>query len=319
MARLLTEAQVTGLLTMQEALEAVEEAFRILGTAGGTCRPRVRLPVPEGLLHVMPAAAPTLGVMGLKAYATLRGTARFAILLFHTKTGRLLAVIEADRLGQMRTGAASGVATKHMARADAGTVGIYGTGWQARSQLQAVCAVRPIKRIKVYGRNPERRTSFAEEMSRLLTVEVTPVDRPEEVARGTQILITATNAKVPVLLGEWIEEGCHVNAIGSNSLQRVEIDAEVVRRASLVVVDSAEQARIECGDLVAPIEQGIITWEQIHELAEVVSGKLPGRRDDRQITLFESQGIAMEDVATAARVLSKAEAQGIGQIWEGTP
>ncbi len=312
MALVLTEADVTALLPMSVALEAAEEVFRWQGEGRLTNRSRVRLPVPGGLLHVMAAALPEGRVMGLKAYATVRGGAKFVVLLFSAETGALLAVIEADRLGQMRTGAASGVATKHLARADADRVGCYGTGWQAGSQLEAVCAVRPVREVRVYGRDPERRKRFAESLAQTLAVPVVPADRPEAAAEGASILVTITSSKTPVLEGAWIEAGAHVNAAGSNALARAEIDVEAVRRASLIVTDSLEQAQVECGDLVAAIEQGVIGWDAVHELGEIVAGKHPGRQRASDITLFESQGVAMEDVAVAVRVVARARAQGIG-------
>jgi len=312
-ALLLTEQDVARLLPMDLALEAVEEAFRWQGQGKVVNRPRVRLKVPGGLLHVMPAAAPEARVMGLKAYATSRGGARFVVLLFSAESGELLAVMEADRLGQMRTGAASGVATRYLARPDAETVGIYGTGWQARSQLEAVSAVRKIREVRAYGRDPERRQAFAREMAGRLGVPVIPVERPEEAARGASILVTITNSRTPVLQGAWLEPGAHVNAAGSNALERAELDVEAVRRAALIVVDSLEQARLECGDLVAPIEQGATRWEAIRELGEVVAGNHPGRPGPEAITLFESQGVAMEDVAVAVRVWERARAEGVGQ------
>jgi ornithine cyclodeaminase/alanine dehydrogenase len=185
MALLLTETDVTSLLTMSLALEAVEEAFRWQGESKLTNRPRVRLPVPGGLLHVMPAALPEARVMGLKAYATVRGRAKFVVLLFSAESATLLAVIEADRLGQMRTGAASGVATRYLARPDADRVGCYGTGWQARSQLEAVCAVRRVREVRVYGRDAARRARFAEEMSGVLGVPVARLSsrRPRPATR----------------------------------------------------------------------------------------------------------------------------------------
>jgi ornithine cyclodeaminase/alanine dehydrogenase-like protein (mu-crystallin family) len=311
-ALLLTEADVTALLTMPLALEAVEEAFRWQGEGRLTSRPRVRLPVPGGLLHVMPAAVPPARAMGLKAYATVRGQARFVVLLFSADTGALDAVIEADRLGQVRTGAASGVATRHLARPDADRVGCYGTGWQARSQLEAVCAVRPVREVRAYGRDGERRRRFAAEMTAGLGVPVTPVDRPEDAARGASIVVTITSARTPVLEGRWLEPGVHVNAAGSNALQRAELDVEAVARAGLVVTDSLEQARLECGDLVEPLARGVLTWEAVRELGEVVAGRHPGRRGPDEITLFESQGVALEDVAVAARLVPLARAGGVG-------
>lgn len=312
MALLLTESDVAALLPMSLALEAVEEVFRWQGEGRLTNRPRVRLPVGGGLLHVMPAALPEARVMGLKAYATVRGGTKFVVLLFSADSGALLAVIEADRLGQTRTGAASGVATKYLARPDADRVGCYGTGWQARSQLEAVCAVRPVREIRVYGRDAARRTRFAEEMARTLGVPVTPVEQPDAAAREASILVTITSSRTPVLEGRWIAAGAHVNAAGSNGLQRAELDVEAVRRTDLIVTDSIEQARVECGDLVAALEQGVVRWDDVHELGEVVAGQHPGRTRADAITLFESQGVAIEDVAVAARIVSRARERGLG-------
>jgi alanine dehydrogenase len=312
-ALLLTEADVTTLLPMSLALEAVEEVFRWQGEGKLANRPRVRLPVPGGLLHVMPAAVPEARVMGLKAYATVRGSAKFVVLLFSTESGALLAVIEADRLGQVRTGAASGVATRHLARPDADRVGCYGTGWQARSQLEAVCQVRRVREVRVYARDAARRGRFAEEMSGTLGMAVTPVDHPEAAARDASIVITITSARTPVLEGRWLAPGAHVNAAGSNALQRAELDVEAVRRAALVVTDSVEQARLECGDLVAPIEQGLLRWEDVRELGEIVTGRHPGRSAREEITLFESQGVAMEDVAVGARLPARARERQVGR------
>ena len=220
--------------------------------------------------------------MGLKSYATVRGGAKFVVLLFSAETGALLAVIEADKLGQMRTGAASGVATKHLARPDADRVGCYGTGWQARSQLEAVCAVRRVREVRVYGRDAERRARFAEEMGALLGVPVVAVDRPEAAARGrVDPRDDHRDRRRPCSRERWIEPGAHVNAAGSNALQRAELDVEAVRRAGLIVTDSLEQARVECGDLVAALEQGVIRWEDVHELGEVVAGRRPGRTQAR--------------------------------------
>jgi ornithine cyclodeaminase/alanine dehydrogenase-like protein (mu-crystallin family) len=313
MALLLTETDVTSLLTMSLALEAVEEAFRWQGESKLTNRPRVRLPVPGGLLHVMPAALPEARVMGLKAYATVRGRAKFVVLLFSAESATLLAVIEADRLGQMRTGAASGVATRYLARPDADRVGCYGTGWQARSQLEAVCAVRRVREVRVYGRDAARRARFAEEMSGVLGVPVRPAEQPEAAARDASILITITSSRTPVLEGRWIAPGTHVNAAGSNALQRAELDVEAVRRAAVIVTDSLEQARVECGDLVAPLEQGVVRWEDVHELGEIVAGTRPGRQRPDDVTLFESQGVALEDVAVAVRVVARARERQVGQ------
>jgi alanine dehydrogenase len=320
MALLLRETDVTELLDIETAIAAVEEVLRDQAEGLATNRPRQRVAAPTSQLHVMAAAARRLGVCGLKAYITSRKGARFLVLLYDSDSGDLLAIMEADRLGQMRTGAASGVATKYMARSDADTVGIFGTGWQAESQLMAVCAVKQIKSIKAYSRNAERREAFARKMSATLQIEVTPVKSPEEAARGQSIIITATNAREPVLNGDWIEAGAHINAIGSNFLSKRELDLEAVRRASVIAVDSIEQSRLESGDLLPAIERGLINWESVVELGRIVAGQVRGRINDSDITIFKSSGIALEDISTALRVYNLARERGIGQqieLWTG--
>lgn len=318
MALLLREQDVTELLDMETALAAVEEVLRDQATGEATNRPRNRVAAPTSQMHFMAAGDKRLGVYGFKTYTVSRKGARFLVMLYESATGDLLAMMEADKLGQMRTGAATGVATKYMARADADTVGIYGTGWQAESQLMAVCAVRNIKSVKAYSRSPEHRKAFAEKMTAQLGVEVTGVETPEEAARNQAILITITSGREPVLKGEWIEKGAHINAAGSNFLSKAEIDVEAVRRASVIAADSIEQSKIEAGDLLPAIERGIIGWENIIELGQIVAGHNNGRTSDDQITLFKSSGIALEDISTALRVYNLAKERGIGEniiLW----
>ena len=320
MTLLLREEHVTELLDMDTAITAVEEVLRDQAEGQATNRPRYRVAMPASQLHVMAAGDKRLGVTGLKAYSASRKGARFLVLLYDAESGDMLAMIEADRLGQMRTGAASGVATRYMARADANTVGIYGTGWQAESQLMAVCAVRQIKSIAVYGRNAERRDAFARKMTSLLRVEVAEANSPEEAARGQSIVITATSAREPVLKGEWIDPGTHLNVVGSNFLSKSEVDVETVKRASIIAVDSIEQSRIEAGDLMPAVERGVISWESVSELGRVVAGRDPGRTSDDEITLFKSNGLALEDISTALRVYNLARERGVGEeiaLWRG--
>jgi alanine dehydrogenase len=254
-----------------------------------------------------------LGYAGLKTYTSVEGRVRFLVLLYGGD-GQLLAMIEADRLGQLRTGAASAVATKHMARHESSKLGIFGTGFQARSQLLAICAVRPIKTVLAYSRDPERREKFCQEMMAELTgTSVQPAATPEGAAREMDIVVTATNSKEPVLKSEWISKGTHINAIGGNFLSKQELDVATVGKSACVVVDSLEQARLESGDLARAAEAESFYWEDARELGLVVIGEFPGREDDQEITLFESQGIALEDVALAARVYEQALKTGIGE------
>jgi ornithine cyclodeaminase/alanine dehydrogenase-like protein (mu-crystallin family) len=308
----LTEADVQQLLTMDLALSAVDAAFRKISLDEAVNIPRSRCQTDAAMLHVLPAAAKTLGALGLKAYTTGKFPAHFQVLLFDPKLGHLTAIIEADYLGQVRTGAASGVATKKLARRDAQRIGLYGTGKQARTQLEAVCKVRTISSVSVYSPNEDRRNAFAHEMTARCQVPVTPVADPALAARDQDIVITATTAREPVLLGEWLSPGCHLNIIGSNFLAKSEIDVEVIRRSSLICVDSKDQARGEAGDFVLALEQGVLHWSDVREFAHVLVGRYPGRETPEDITLFKSLGLGIEDVAVAVRLLEFARERGVG-------
>lgn len=312
----LTEDDVRQLLTMDVALPAVEAAFRKLALDEAENVPRQRCQTDQVMLHVLPAAAKTLGALGFKAYTTSRAGAKFHVTLFDPKVGGMTALLQADYLGQMRTGAASGVATKKLARPDAATVGLYGTGKQARTQLLAICRVRKISRVHVYSRDESRRKQFAEQMSQECGTEVVPVATPEEAAKGLDIVITATTNREPVLRGEWLAEGTHVNLIGSNFLAKTEADVEVFRRATVVTVDSKEQAKLEAGDFVAALREGVLHWANIHELSQVLIGRYPGRQSPCDITVFKSLGLGIEDIAVAAKLVELARQQGVGRELE---
>jgi alanine dehydrogenase len=313
----LTEQDVTQLLTMDETIIAVEAVFKSYATGQASNQSRRRVRAGGGTLNVMSGAVANIGgyagLLGTKAYTVTRTGYRFVVNLFDAMTGELLAFVEADKLGQMRTGAASGVATKYLAQPDAQTVGLYGTGWQASSQLAAVCGVRTIKSVKVYGRNPEKRGQFCERMKAELQLDdITPVEQLEAAAEA-DIVCTITTAREPVLQGAWLQAGAHVNAAGANSVLRREFDDETVKRAAFICADSVEQAHIEAGELIVPIEKGILNWEAVHELRYVVNGDLKGRQDNNDITIFKSLGLAIEDVAAAAVVYRKAVEQKIGK------
>jgi alanine dehydrogenase len=312
MAIFLRETDVETLTTLDMAIEAVEQAFRFQGEENADNSPRRRCRVDHSMLHVMSASLPTLGFAGLKTYLSVAGETRFAVLLYRQE-GQLVAVMEAGRLGQVRTGAATAVATKHMARRESSRLGIFGTGFQARSQVQAVCSVRPIETVLAYSRDPDNREKFCKEMTEILGIGVYPAAAPEEAAKEVDIIVTATTSKEPVFKGEWVAGGTHINAIGANFISKQEIDVETVRRSACVVVDSFEQAMLESGDLARAAETEAFYWEDARELGLVVIGEFPGREDDIEITLFESQGIALEDVALAARIYQRALDSGIGE------
>ena len=313
---LLTEEEVRQVLTMDLALEAVEGGLRRLALDEGQNVPRSRVQTDHAMLHVMSASAKTLGALGSKLYITSKKNAHFHVALYDAKTATMLALIQADYLGQMRTGAASGVASQYMARPEASEVGLFGSGKQARTQLQAICRVRKISHVQVYSPNENNRRRFAEEMSEVCDTEIEPVPRPEMAAEDKDIIITATNSREPVFKGSWIAEGTHINAVGSNFLTKAELDPVAVRCCSSIVVDSKDQARLEAGDFVQALEEGSIHWSNIHELGQVIVGRYTGRAHPEDITLFKSLGIAMEDVAVAAKVYEKAKAARLGRLVE---
>jgi ornithine cyclodeaminase/alanine dehydrogenase-like protein (mu-crystallin family) len=312
----LTEDDVRGLLTMDTAIEAVEAGLRKMALEEAVNVPRARCQTDHAMLHVLPAAAKTLGVLGFKAYVTSRTGTRFHVTVYDGKTGEMLSVMQADYLGQVRTGAASAVATKHLARKDATTVGVFGAGKQARTQLLGVSRVRKLTRAVVWSPTEERREAFAREMTAACGVDVITAGSPEEAARGLDIVCTATAAREPVLFGQWISPGQHLNVIGSNFLAKTEIDVEVVKRATAVVIDSKDQGRLEAGDLVAALDQGVLEWIDVTELGRIVALRAPGRQSAEDVTLFKSLGLGLEDIAVAIRVYEKAKAAGVGRWVE---
>ncbi len=309
----LTEDDVSRLLSMDDAIREVEAGLQALGEDKAENRPRQRVHGAHAILNVMVASWPSRGYYGFKYYTASKEGIRFWVHLFDGSTGALAAVIEANRLGQRRTGAASGVATKYLARADASVVGLLGTGWQAEGQLEAVAAVRSVSRVRCTSRNPVHRSAFADRMGKHLGIDVVAVDSSEEVVRGADIVVAATSSPEPVIRGAWLEPGVHVNAIGANRMESRELDDDVVRRSTLVAVDSIEQARAEAGDVVGPIRDGILAWDHVRGIGDIVAGRSPGRQSSEDITLFKSLGIAVEDMAVAAFVYERARERGIGK------
>ena len=316
MTLLLSESDVRSVLTMPDTVACVEAATKAHGLAQARNLPRERVKLPRGTLHILAGAdlsGESGGYVGLKAYTSFREGTRFLTLLYGAENGRLLALIESDYLGMMRTGAASGVATKYLARADADTLAIFGTGWQARGQVLAIAEVRSLKQVRVFSRDAAHRQTFADELSGEIAAELVSCESPAEALDGASIVATATTAREPVFPADAVADGTHVNAAGSNALIRREIDERLVRRAGLVVVDSRSQARLECGDLLIPAERGWLDWDQLVELSAVVAGQARGRQSDSEVTLFESQGLGLQDVAVAGHVYQKAVDAGLGQ------
>ena len=300
----ISEQQVLDLLPMGECVQRMHECFAALGRGEAQNLPRRRLFVPTGtVMHELAGAWG--GYLGTKVYATnvKKGAMYFHVLLYNAETAEPLALIEANHLGQIRTGAASGAATALLAPPEVNKVALIGSGFQAWTQLEAVLAVRKPRQISVFSRKNENRRIFADKASQAFGVETTAASTAEECVRGAQIVITATYAKDPILESEWVEAGAHVNASGSNQATRREIPTELVRRAALIVVDSLEQARTEAGDLLLAVPESEWGSLPLMELSAIASAaqftRPPG------ITIFESLGLGVEDVAAAALVYEK--------------
>jgi alanine dehydrogenase len=310
----ISEAEVRQLLTMPMAIAAIEEVSRQQAEGAVEVHPRRRFQLPDhGFFHYMAALDTVSGYVAMKQYTYVKGKLRFLVPLYSATTGELLALIEADYLGQLRTGAASGVATKYLARKLAKSAAIIGTGGQARTQLEAIHNVRMLDAVYVYGRDPERRRKFCDEMTERLGITVYPMEACADAVRHAEIICTATTAAHPVLNGNDLPPGVHINAIGANHAHKQELDEAAVNKANLIFVDSLAQSRQEAGDLIIPFAKQAQRWAGVHELAELVTGKTPGRANDSQITLFKSNGIASWDLAVAVKAYHLAKEKGFGR------
>ncbi len=296
----LTEAQVGELLTPADAVDAIEACFQRLARGAVENRPRYRLRLEHGALAVMAAADLELGYAGAKVYSGFQTGARFVVLLFSTTSPELVAVIDADKLGQLRTGAASGIAAKYLARANASSLGVIGCGWQAESQVACIRAAVPgIERVIAYCRTESSLRDFCERTG------AEPGETHRDPAQ-CDIVVTVTGSPDPVLRGEWLNPGTLVCAVGANDGRRRELDNAVLERATFVCCDSVEDARLESADLIEPVESGTLDWLEVHELQDVVAGAVPGRQSDDDIVVFKSNGLAAWDIALAARVVELA-------------
>jgi alanine dehydrogenase len=313
MALFLKESEVEQLLTMPRTLELVEQVHREYSTGRAIDVPRERTRLPKSSLHILQGAVPSANVLGYKAYSASREGVRFLVYAFNAERGNLDAIVEANYLGMTRTGAAGGVAAKWLARPDAKVAGVFGSGWQAQGQIEALAHVRKLERVKVFSRDAGKLAKFCARMKERLSIDVVPASSAEDAVRGSDILVTITTSAAPVFSGEWVAPGTHINAAGSNSLLRREIDEETVRKAEVVVVDSRPSAQKEAGDLLPALEKGRLHIGALTELGEVIAGTRPGRTSPEQVTLFESQGMAMQDLVIAAELAKLARAKGVGR------
>lgn len=276
--------------------------------------PRQRTRIPQGTLNILQGAAPLAGVVGYKAYYATPHGSHSHVYLYDAESGAPLAILEASHFNVVRTGAATGVATRHLARGNAAVVGQIGAGRIGAGQLEAVCSVRPVRGARIYARTRDKLEAFCQTMSEKLGIEVVPADSAEAAVRGADIVNVITQSATPVLLGACLGPGQHVNAAGSNQLTRRELDIAAVRCCEPIVVDSRETARKECGDLLPLVEAGFAYWDALPELGEIAAGLRPGRTSDEQVTLYESHGMAIQDLYVAAKVLELAHARGLGRV-----
>ena len=311
----INESEVHQLLTMPMAIEAVEEISRKQAAGQVVVHPRRRfeLPAGGGYFHYMAAMDTQSGFIAMKQYTYVKGNLCFIVPLYEISTGALLALIEADFMGQQRTGAASGVATKYLARKSARTAAILGTGGQAKTQLEAIAYVCKLDSVRAYGRDPERRAKFCEEMSKRLGIPVTAATSAADAIRNADIINTATTSAKPVLDGHDIPGDVHINAIGANHAHKRELDDTAIARTDVIFVDSIDQSKQEAGDLILPFERDPQRWNSVRELHQLVAGQLPGRTSDNQITLFKSNGIASWDLAVAEKVYELARKRNLGR------
>lgn len=301
---------------MDRALELTREVLRWQGEGSAVNQPRRRIRYPGGLFHFMAGAVPDTRSVGLKCYATSAHGATFAVLLFDTESTELLAIIGADWLGRIRTGAASAVATDVLARPDSSVLGVVGAGGQAETQIEAQALVRDFKLIKIFSRAEIRREDLARRLAQKLEGRIEPVTSAREAVEGSDVVTTITTSREPVFDGVWLAPGTHINAAGSNRRTNREIDDQTVAAAGVIAVDSIQQAEAESGDLIHAVETGVLQWDRVSELGAIIAGNAPGRENRDEITLFESQGIAIEDVMVARAIYDAAVQAGRGRRME---
>ena len=326
MVLVLNKKDLLSLLTPSDSISAVEDGYAKLALRKVMMPQRTIMHIedPLGFFGVMPVASKDIGGIAIKIISTfpsnflqvnLPPTMGF-IALHDVSTGQLLALMDGVSLTAFRTSAASGVATKYLSRANSEVVGIFGTGVQARAQLEAVCSVRPIKHIKTYDTQIAKAKEFSKDMSNILGVDITPCNDPKETVTESDIVITCSTSTTPVFDGRWLSVGTHINGIGSHRPEVRELDSITIKR-SKIVVDSVEACLKEAGDIIIPINEGAITQDHLYtELGEIILGNKAGRINDDEITLFKSVGVAVQDLAITMKAYNLAKERGVGNTIE---
>jgi len=314
-------ADVDRVMPMRETIEAMDRVLRVLarGEAQLPLRSLLRLPDQSGILGLMPATLADPPVMGLKVVSVMPGNHgteldahQGAVMIFETRRGQPLAILDATSVTRIRTGAVSGVATRALAREDAGDLAILGSGTQAISHLEAMACVRNLRRVRLWSRDGGNARRFAAREGARLKLEVEVMPSAEAAVRGADLICTTTSAREPILCGEWLAEGAHVNAVGACTPTTRELDTAAIMRARLFV-DRRESALSEAGEFLIPRAEGAITDAHIlGELGDLLLGRCAGRRSPSDVTLFKSLGIAVEDLAAAHWAYQRARAEGVG-------
>ena len=316
MARFLTDADVDGCVSPNDVLPAIEAMLVNYGQGAAVNLTRRRIAGPGGYLAVMGGALLYDGFFGLKTFTHTENGYSFQVSLYDAETGRLLLYTQANRLGQLRTGATTAVAIKHLANTGGAQLGIIGTGNQAGDQLRAVASVRDLTEVHAYSRNAANRQTFAARMTDELGIPVIAEDSNREAVAGCDVIIGIASAETPVILGEWLSPGATVIGAGPTSLRHHEVDAATLVRADRRFVDSLEQAPLECGDIMSAVDRGLVQWSQFHELRHVVAGTVAGRTADDDVVYCKLMGTGLADVAAAKVVWERAEAMGVGTVME---
>jgi alanine dehydrogenase len=313
MTLFITEREVEQMLSVRAAIPLMEDVFRMAGEGTTENPPRYRMPMKNGFMQFGPAALHARQVAGFKVWANFGSPLKqLWDFVYNMESGELLAVIQAHLIGTFRTAAATAVAVKHLSPPDASVVGMYGSGRQAGAQLEAICAVRPVRKVRVYSRTRQKLEGFCRTMSEKLGITVTPAAEPEQVPRDADIVLTITKSDTPVLFGDWIARPCLVVGAGANHWYEREIDGKLVEQARLVVVDEKEHSKVESGDLLWAAAHGLLRWDRVWNLGDVVVGRAPVPDFAAGTILFESHGLAIEDVAIAARAYEIAKERGLG-------
>ena len=312
MALFLKDEDVAQCVTMDAMLEAIESMQRQYGDGQAHNMTRRKIIADSGMLSVMGGGLFHQGLLGVKTYTVVKGAYSFQVSLYDANTGELLLYTQANRLGQLRTGATTGVAVKHLANPEDATVGIIGTGGQAPTQLEALSKVRGIKKIKAYSRTQERREEFARRMTDTMVVEVSAATSNEDAVRDCDIVLCIAATMDPVVEAAWLKDGSTLIGAGPTTWRAREVDEAVITRAGKLIVDSTEQAAIEAGDLCSAVDKGIIQWSKVHELRHVVSGAVTGRDSKDQVVYAKIMGTGVADVAAAKLAYDSAKAAGLG-------